>query len=62
MSLGDLPTSDLLKRAKSLREMARETEDDRSRKAILQVALEYEAEAFSRAKKPERLLRQGAAD
>jgi hypothetical protein len=42
--------------------MARETEDDRSRKAILQVALEYEAEVFSRAKKPERLLRQGAAD
>jgi len=62
MSLADLPTSHLLKRAKSLREMARETEDDRSRKAILQVALEYEAEAFSRAKKPERLLRQGAAD
>jgi hypothetical protein len=41
--------------------MARETEDDRSRKAILQVALEYEAEAFSRTKKIERLLRQGAA-
>ena len=49
MSLADLPTSHLLKRAKSLREMARETEDDRSRKAILQVAFEYEAEASSRA-------------
>jgi hypothetical protein len=61
MLLADLPTSHLLKRAKSLREMARETADDRSRKAILQVALEYEAEASSRANKPERLLRQGSA-
>ena len=61
MSPADLPTSHLLKRAKSLREMARETADDRSRKAILQVALEYEAEASSRANKPERLLRQGSA-
>jgi hypothetical protein len=62
MSLSELPSFHLLKRARSLRDLAREAEDERTRKAILQVALEYEAEAFARAKQIERELQQDAAD
>ena len=62
MSLSEMPSYQLLKRARSLRELAREAADDRTRKAILQVALEYEAEAFARARSLERELREDAAD
>jgi hypothetical protein len=62
MSLADLPTQHLLKRARGLREMARESEDERTRKAILQVAQEYEAEASARSRDLEREARKDAAD
>jgi hypothetical protein len=62
MSFTDLPTHRLLKRARSLREMAREAEDERTRKAILQVAQEYEAEASGRSRNPERRVAKDAAD
>jgi hypothetical protein len=62
MSLADLPTHHLLKRVRSLREMAREAEDERTRKAILQVAQEYEAEASARSRNLERGVRKDAAD
>ena len=62
MSLSEMPSYQLLKRARSLRELAREAADERTRKAILQVALEYEAEAFARARSLERELREDAAD
>jgi hypothetical protein len=62
MSLADLPTHHLLNRARSLREMAREAEDERTRKAILQVAQEYEAQASARSRNPEREVRKDAAD
>jgi hypothetical protein len=62
MSLSEMPSFHLLKRARSLRQLAREAADERTRKAILHVALEYEAEAFARARSLERELRDDAAD
>jgi hypothetical protein len=57
-----MPIGQLMQRAKSLRRMAREAEDERTRKAILQVALEYEAQAVSLAEDLEQEPRKDAAD
>jgi hypothetical protein len=62
MLLSDMPSYQLLNRARTLRDMAREAADERSRKAILQVALQYEAEAFARARQFEGELSENAAD
>jgi len=62
MSLSNMPSYRLLNRARTLRDMAREAADERTRKAILQVALQYEAEAFAPAKQLESELSENAAD
>ena len=51
-----LDTDYLLRRAASMRALARQIDDVRAARALVQIALEYEAIAFARAREIERSL------